>query len=164
MKRYMLIAAMLFICANVYAADVPGPAKTTDAGAKAKDAVKAEPQKKLTREEKIAGIIESLSDYPDIASTIEGLESQQEAGATAYTYNKKKLTDLDDDNLTKLASAVRRRATMEHMRKIERQQSQLRMMQQAQQLNRMQRIATPPAPPPAPPKVVVPPKPPVTRR
>ena len=117
------------------AAVMPAPAAT------AAQPAAAAPQKKLTKAEMIARINEILKNRPNIVPSIQGLEAvKQENGAVSYLYNKKKLEDLDEDTLLKLLSIINQQVSIENIQQFDRQQRQLKNLQQIQQLNKTQQM------------------------
>lgn len=191
MKKYALLIAIVFICACVCMAqeqnDVATEKNTSgqnepakkEGFAKDKEVKKEEPsqaksakkegatpatQKKYTRSELIAGINNLLNKHPKIAATIRGLESvKQESGETSYTFNGKKLDELDDDTLSKVFSTARQMLTIERVKQVERQQRQIQNIQQVERVNTMQRLTQQNTNMP-PPRIYIPPKEPKTNK
>jgi len=187
MKKIAILAVIAFIGTNVYAADqkaLPTPVKqktsaTTPSKSVAKAAISeakpavavvtaaptaATPPKALTKSEMILRVNEILTNRPNIAPLIQGLESvKQENGTSFYLYNKKKLEELDEETLLKLLSLINQQLSIENMQQFDRQQRQLRNLRQIEQLNRTQRMLKQNSTPKTP-KVYTPPKVPKTYR
>ncbi|MCX5678596.1 MAG: hypothetical protein NTY76_05745 [Candidatus Omnitrophica bacterium] len=119
------------------------------------------PQKKLTKEEMITRITEVLKSRPNLVSVVQGLVATPgEDGVTIYTYNGKKLADLDEDTLFKILSQINQQISLDNLQKLERQQRQLKNLQQIDQINKTQRMLQQQQAlsKPAAPKVYTPPK------
>jgi hypothetical protein len=199
MKKYAFLIAVVFICTNAYAIDMPwfkkpaqqkdaaadkakpatpakvavanpvtpaAPAKAAVTAAKPAPAAPAAPssQKKLTKDEMITRITEVLKSRPNIASAVQGLVTKQEGSVTVYTYNGKKLEELDYDTLFKILSMMNQQISLDNLQKLERQQRQLKNLQQIDQINKTQRMLKQQRAlsKPAAPKVYTPPKVPKT--
>lgn len=124
------------------------------------------PQRKLTREEMIARITEVLKSRPNIASAVQGLTAAQgEGGATVYTYNGKKLEELDEETLSRILAMINQQISLDNLQKLERQQRQLKNLQQIDRINKTQRMLKQQRDlsKPTTPKVYTPPKVPRTR-
>ncbi len=164
MKKIAILIVVAFIGTNAYAANfwsksAPAPAKNktaataataaetktaataaTAAETKTAATVAAEPQKKLTKGEMMLRVNEILTNRPNIAPMIQGLESvKQENGTSYYLYNKKRLEELDEETLLKLLSTINQQLSVENMQQFDRQQRQLRNLRQIEQLNKTQR-------------------------
>jgi hypothetical protein len=163
-KRYALIIVMVFIGTSVYAADLPGglfnrqakkpvAEKDVKKDTVVKEAPKAvnpkaapqaasqavpqtAPPKKLTREEMISRINEMLKARPNIVANIQGLQEEKAGG---FTYNGKKIEDLDEGTLMKLLAMINQQISIDNLQKFDRQQRQLKNLQQIEQINRTQR-------------------------
>jgi len=165
MKKYIVMAiAAAFICTNSYAAEQKATAAQTpaaqpqkavaatvavpsanapaaSAAAKTAAPAAATSEKKPTRAETIARINEILTNRPNIVPMIQGLEMvKPETGAPYYTFNKKKIEELDDDTLLKLLSMINQQLSLQNLQQFERQQRQLKNLQQIEQINKTQRM------------------------
>jgi len=127
------------------------------------------PQQKLTKAEIITRINELLKNRPNIVSAIQGL---QEEPAGGYTYNGKKIEELDENTLFRILVMINQQISLDNLQKFDRQQRQLKNLQQIDRINRTQRelkkqqALTKPAAPKIytpPKKIYTPPKIPRTR-
>ncbi|MDD3905440.1 MAG: hypothetical protein PHS46_02790 [Candidatus Omnitrophica bacterium] len=115
-----------------------GIAATSDATAP----VTAEaPQKELTKAEKLDRVNESLNNFAEIMNFIPDLKKEVDSnGKASYTFQGKKLENLDDETLGKLFGRVRNEASRI---RTERVNKQLNFIRKMEQFNRQRRaIAT----------------------
>ena len=148
----------LFFAGSSFCADT-GPSKP-------KAAEPAKVKLEMTAADKIVRINKDLSAFKEILGIVPGLAKESDVvGNTYYTYQGKKLEDLDKETLNKLYSAV---ATQAVRLRTERLNKQLENIRRANELTRQNtqvaprvNIVTPPYQPPAftpPPAVNQPPK------
>lgn len=96
----------------------------------------ATPQQRLTKAEIIARINELLKNRPNIVSAIQGLQAEPAGG---YTYNGKKIEELDEETLFRILSMINQQISLDNLQKFDRQQRQLKNIQQIDRINKAQR-------------------------
>lgn len=99
------------------------------------------PQKELTKAEKLERVNESLNNFAEIMNFIPDLKKEVDSnGKASYTFQGKKLENLDDETLGKLFGRVRNEASRI---RTERVNKQLNFIRKMEQFNRQRRaIAT----------------------
>ena len=123
-----------------------GNAQAADAVKKEKAPVSAE-QKKLTKGEMIKSLKEMLEDNPDMPSSIPGLTVKEVEGKKIYEYNGKNIDELDNDTTLKIFSAGNRFTALKNSQRL---QQQLKTVQQANDMSRLQGTLRPTSPPKTP--------------
>ncbi|MFA5144182.1 MAG: hypothetical protein WC522_08500 [Candidatus Omnitrophota bacterium] len=149
----VMIAAAL-AAANLFSAEPVKP----DAADKT-PARKPQTRAELTKEELLGRIKKNLDRAGEIINFVQGLKKETDAaGNVIYTYNGKRLEDLDAEALAKLFSRVGTEAVRIRTEKLNKQLENIR---RAEQISRQAAaVNVPPAPPALPPAVTIPSQPP----
>ena len=160
MRNSKIIFAALFLTAFLVSSGYC--AETSPAQTKTPEPAKAAPQKELTKAEKIDLINHDLASFPEILGVIPDIKkSADAAGKATYTYQGKKIEDLDNDQFAKLYARVSNETVRLRTDRMNRQLETIRRTEQINRQNRqIMQLPRMPAIPPQPPKIPKSPPPP----
>ena len=158
-----LFLAWFLISSGFCADDKPVQPKPAEHEKPAELKKAAEPEKPLTRADKLKSIQGNLENLPEILSFVPGIKKEADAaGKATYTYQGKKIEDLDDEQLGKLYARVGNEGVRLRTERLNRQLDTIRRAEQVNRQNRQlmlpPRVPTPPYQPPKIPQIPQTPK------